>query len=83
MRVTFSDPVTDTQSSIKVWTLKRTKNYGSQHYDEHALTIREVKLSDDHRTVTLDIPDLAPTQCYELIIGDRNLHGTLHQLAQP
>jgi glucose/arabinose dehydrogenase len=81
--VTFSDTVTDTKSAIKVWHLKRTKNYGSQHYDEHELSIRSVKLSDDRCTVTLDIPDLAPTQCYELKIGDRNLHGTIHQLAQP
>ncbi len=26
MEVTFSDPVTDTGSAIKVWSLKRTKN---------------------------------------------------------
>ncbi|MFO1486347.1 MAG: DUF6797 domain-containing protein [Verrucomicrobiaceae bacterium] len=78
--VTFSDSITDTKSAITVWHLKRTKNYGSQHYDEHELPIRNVKLSADRCTVTLDIPDLAPTQCYELKIGDRNLHGTLHQL---
>lgn len=83
MSVTFSDPITDTKSSIKVWSLKRTKNYGSKHYDEHELTIRGVKLSEDKQTITLDIPDLAPTHCYELKIGDRNLHGTIHQLAKP
>ena len=81
LSVTFSDPVIDTKSSITVWHLQRTKNYGSQHYDEHELSIRSVRLSDDHRTVTLDIPDLAPTQCYELKIGDRSLHGTIHALA--
>ena len=83
MSVTFSDPVTDTKSAMKVWSLKRTKNYGSKHYDEHELTIRDVKLSGDRKTITLDIPDLAPTWCYELKIGDRVLHGTIHQLAQP
>jgi len=83
IRVTFSDPVTDTRSAIKVWSLKRTKNYGSKHYDEHELAIRTAMLSKDRRTVTLDIPDLAPTHCYELKIGDRNLHGTIHQLASP
>ena len=32
--------------------------------------------------ITLDIPDLAPTWCYELKIGDRVLHGTIHELAR-
>ena len=68
---------------MKVWSLKRTKNYGSKHYDEHELTIRGVKLSGDKKTITLDIPELAPTWCYELKIGGHVLHGTIHQLAQP
>ncbi len=83
IRVTFSDPIEPKDCAINVWHLKRTKNYGSQHYDEHPLTIRSVKVSDDHCTVTLDIPDLAPTQCYELKINDHNLHGTIHELAKP
>ena len=83
LRVTFSDPVTDPTSCVKVWSLKRSKNYGSGHHDEHELTIRKVKLSGDKRTVTLDVPDLVPTQCCEVKIGDRVLHGTIHQLAKP
>ena len=83
MSVTFSDPITDMESSIKVWSLKRTKNYGSKHHDEHELTIRSVKLSGDKKTITLGILDLAPTQCYELKINDRVLHGTIHQLSNP
>lgn len=83
MQVTFSDPVTDTGSAIKVWSLKRTKNYGSKHFDEQELKIDSVTLSDDRRTVTLAIPDLAPTHCYELKIGDRVLHGTIHALGRP
>ncbi len=79
--VSFSDPVTDTKSACKVWSLKRTKNYGSKHFDEHELPISSVTLSEDKKTVTLAIPDLAPTWCYELKIGDRLIHGTLHQLA--
>jgi mono/diheme cytochrome c family protein len=82
MSVTFTDPIEPKDCAIKVWHLLRTKNYGSKHYDEHPLTIRSVKLSKDKRTVTLEIPDLAPTQCYELKINDRNLHGTIHELAK-
>lgn len=83
MSVTFSDPIEGKESAIKVWSLKRSKNYGSKHYDEHPLTIRAVTMSADQCTVTFDIPDLAPTQCYELKINDRILHGTIHQLAKP
>lgn len=83
LRVTFSDPVTDTGCVLKVWSLKRTKNYGSKHHDERELPIHGVKLSEDRLTVTLDIPELAPTHCYELKIGGRVLHGTIHALSPP
>ncbi|MFM2168467.1 MAG: hypothetical protein RIS79_2838, partial [Verrucomicrobiota bacterium] len=83
LSVTFSDLIDPTDCAMKVWSLKRTKNYGSKHYDEHELTIRGVKLSGDKKTITLDIPELAPTWCYELKIGGHVLHGTIHQLAQP
>lgn len=80
--VTFSDPVDLEDCAMKVWSLKRTKNYGSQHYDEHDLKIRSVNLGEDQRTVTFEIPALGPTHGYELKIGDRVLHGTIHQLAK-
>jgi mono/diheme cytochrome c family protein len=82
MTVTFSEPVETKDCAMKVWTLQRSKNYGSKHYDEHELAIRSVKLTDDKRTVNLEIPELAPTQCYELKIGDRILHGTIHRLQE-
>jgi hypothetical protein len=83
LRVTFSDPVVPGECAMKVWSLKRTKNYGSKHYDERLLTISGVNRSSDGLTLTLEIPDLAPTQCYELKVADRVLHGTIHQLGDP
>jgi hypothetical protein len=80
MRVTFSDPVEPGDCAMKVWTLKRTKNYGSKHYDEHPLSITGVQRSPDGCTLTFEIPDLAPTQCYELKVADRVMHGTIHHL---
>ena len=80
LTVNFSEPVEPGECAIKVWSLKRGKQYGSDHHDEHALAIRSVKASGDRREVVLEIPDLAPTHCYELKIGDRVLHGTIHQL---
>jgi hypothetical protein len=83
LRVTFSDPITATAKdcALKVWSLKRTRNYGSKHHDEHSLEIRAIHLSEDHRAVTLEIPALTPTHCYELRIGERILHGTINALA--
>ena len=96
LSVTFSDPL-DPNSvkpdafALKVWSLKRTKNYGSNHYDEHPLAIAAAKLSADARTVTLAIPTLAPTHCYELTTKlnapggaaiERSIHGTIHALAE-
>ncbi|HEY0549926.1 MAG TPA: hypothetical protein VGF13_10015, partial [Verrucomicrobiae bacterium] len=77
--------------AFKVWSLKRSASYGSKHYDEHPLDITAVRLSTDARTVTLEIPTLAPTQCYELkarLQGadgatiERSLHGTIHRLSE-
>jgi hypothetical protein len=85
LKVTFSDPLTGPipETTLSVWSLKRSSKYGSQHYDEHPVTIRSVNLSADRRTVTVEVPDLGPTQCYALKIGDRELHGTIHQVAAP
>ncbi|MEO6742257.1 MAG: hypothetical protein ABIP20_18595, partial [Chthoniobacteraceae bacterium] len=59
-------------------------------YDEHPLEITAARVSEDQRTITLTIPALAPTMCYELttklrspdgVPVVRSLHGTIHQLA--
>lgn len=74
---------------IKVWDLKRTANYGSQHYNERELTIRETQLSNDGKTLTILIPELAPTWCmeirYSLQTNDGKpiegiIHNTIHEL---
>jgi len=97
LSVTFSDPL-DPNSveadafAFKIWQLKRSANYGSKHYDEHPLDIASARLGTDARTLTLTIPTLAPTQCYELKLTlraldgatvERSIHGTIHQLSNP
>jgi mono/diheme cytochrome c family protein len=94
--VTFSDPV-DPNSvqagsfALETWGLKRTANYGSDHYNTRVLPITAATLSGDQRTITLTIPELAPTDCYQLkarlratdgTIFERSLHGTIHKLAE-
>jgi hypothetical protein len=96
LSVTFSESldaagVTADAFALKVWSLKRTASYGSKHFDEQLLEIKGARLGADGRTVTLDIPTLAPTQCYELKASlqasdgtaiARSLHGTIHQLSE-
>jgi sugar lactone lactonase YvrE/mono/diheme cytochrome c family protein len=96
LAVTFSDPldrasVKPDAFAMKVWSLKRTKNYGSKHFDEHAIPITATDVNADGRRITLTIPALAPTQCYELLTKlraadgspvDRSIHGTIHQLSE-
>lgn len=96
LTVVFSEPL-DPNSivpdafAMKIWSLKRSASYGSKHYDEHPLSITAANVSADGRTVSLRIPDLAPTQCYELLAKvrgadgtavERSLHGTIHQLSK-
>ena len=63
----FTSPLEKNQSAntksyqIKVWDLKRTRNYGSRHYNERLLEINEVILSEDNTMVRLIIPELKPT----------------------
>jgi hypothetical protein len=95
--LTFSDPLEASSVdadgfALKVWSLKRSANYGSKHIDEHPLNITAARLSADGRAVSLTVPGLAPTPCYELVARvqgadgtpvTRSLHGTIHKLAQP
>jgi hypothetical protein len=96
LRVTFSDDLAPGVEAgdfkFTTWSLRRTARYGSDHHGTKRLPIEAVRLSTDLRTVELDIPALAPTQCYELIarlktsggaVVERNLHGTLHHLQAP
>ncbi len=46
---------------LKTWDLKRTPNYGSEHYNERQLTISAAALAKDGKTLMLTVPDLEPT----------------------
>ncbi|QDU29100.1 Laminin G domain protein [Anatilimnocola aggregata] len=96
LQLTFTEPLDpaslDTKNlQIKTWSLKRTANYGSKHYDELPLTIKSAKLSADAKTVTIDAADLRPTWCMEIKFLLRSasgtpvqgtIHNTIHQLAE-
>ena len=75
---------------VKVWGLKRTASYGSEHYDEHEVKVEGVEVSADGKSVTLRIPELAPTWGMEILSRlkgedgeevERVIHNTVHKMA--
>ena len=95
--LTFSDPVDpgsarDAENyAIKVWSLKRSAKYGSDHHDERPLDVVSADVSPDGRSVTLQIPEIAPTWCMEIrcrLVGadgepfERVVHNTIHRLGE-
>ncbi len=81
-----------TNYAVKTWSLKRTANYGSQHHDERSLEISKVTLSEDGRTVSLELPKIEPTWCMEIKYSLKSatgepiqgtLHNTVHRLGSP
>ncbi len=97
IKLTFSDPLdadsaaTSTNYAIRIWGLKRTANYGSEHYDERELEIETATLLDDRKTVILEVPSLVPTWCMEIVYVlkdaqgrriENKIHNTIHQLGE-
>jgi putative heme-binding domain-containing protein len=75
--------------SARTWSLKRTVNYGSDHHDERPARIAAARVSDDGRTVVLEVPELRPTWCMEItyaILGEAGepvegtIDNTIHRL---
>jgi putative heme-binding domain-containing protein len=95
LKLTFTEPLDPASLDvkhlqIKTWSLKRTADYGSKHFDEKPLEVRSAKLSADSKTVTLDIAELRPTWCMEIRFSLRaatgtpvqgTIHNTIHELA--
>jgi putative heme-binding domain-containing protein len=76
---------------VTAWGLTRTKNYGSKHVGEKPLAVAKATVSEDGKTVRLDIPDLTPTWGMEIkyrltgtdgraVVGV--VHNTIHELGK-
>ncbi len=74
---------------VKAWDLKRTKRYGSKHFNERAWEVKRVRVDADRKTVHLEIPEIAPTWGMEIrytlksVEGKAvkgNVHNTIHVL---
>ena len=81
MAITFTDRLDRTAASdpknysARTWSLKRTARYGSDHIDERPARIAAARVSDDGRTVSLEIPELRPTWCMEVAYAIRGESG--------
>ena len=96
MEVGFSDPLDRTAAenpknyAVKIWSLKRSDNYGSKHVDEKSLKVRRATLSQDQQTVRLELDGFQPTWCMEIQCNlqaengdqfERVIHNTVHRIA--
>ncbi len=97
MQLKFSgdlDPATAIDPNrfvVRTWSLKRSADYGSKHYDEKTLAVASVKLSADRRTLTIELPDIQPTWCMSIeykLTGSAGepvnglIHNTIHALGE-
>jgi hypothetical protein len=97
MSLTFSTPLDRAAAAdvsryaVRTWSLKRTANYGSPHVDEKPLPVKSATLSDDGRTVSLEIPGIKPTWCMQIVYDLRGekgepvfgrVHNTIHHLCE-
>ena len=95
IQLTFTDPLNEKTAedpsnyAVKIWNLKRTKNYGSRHYNERPLKVQSAEVSKDGLSVFLRIPKITPTWSMEIKINIRGknnqpiqhvIHNTIHQL---
>ncbi|MDX1962772.1 MAG: DUF6797 domain-containing protein [Pirellulales bacterium] len=76
---------------VKIWSLRRSEDYGSEHINERSLTVAHATLGQDGKSVKLDLPGLEPTWGMEIryrlsgedgrdIVG--TIHNSIHELAK-
>ncbi len=97
MQITFTEPLDEEAArellnyQVTTWSLKRTENYGSDHYGTKHVAVESVQVSADRKTITLLMPDIQPTWCmeinYSLKLADGApflgvIHNTVHQLSE-
>ncbi len=52
---------------INTWDLKRSAEYGSDRFNTKTLSVKEVSLDKDGKTVLVSMPDIEPTWVMEII----------------
>jgi hypothetical protein len=84
LRIRFSNELpTKGSFQISSWNLKRTRSYGSRHYDTKKLEVADYVIKKDW--LELDVPGLAPTWGMEINCEFDNgvkriIHNSIHQV---
>jgi hypothetical protein len=74
---------------VQTWDLKRSRKYGSERYNIQTLTISEVRISPDKKTIKLLLPGIKSTDVmtisYQVVDSEGNtfkgkLQNTIHHL---
>ena len=84
-----SETGTDTGNfHVKTWTIRRSADYGSPHFDERDRTVTAATLSADGTTLTLDVEGFESTRCYSLTwdldaADGSAVAGTIHGTVSP
>jgi hypothetical protein len=77
--------------AVRTWSLKRSAEYGSKHYDEKPVVVKEAIVSPDGKSVTLHLAEMKPTWCMEIKYDVRGkeggrvqgvIHNTVHRLGE-
>lgn len=80
VQITFSekldrDSVQPNAFAIQAWDLKRTANYGSEHYNQRTWDVTSARLESDGKTVTLAVPELTETWGMEIAFSLKDAEG--------
>ncbi len=79
--LTFSDKldpeVSDNTSNYQIttWDLKRTRKYGSEHYNTQTLEVAKAELEENGTRVRLTIPAIEPTWAMDVKFNLSNANG--------
>ncbi len=65
--------------TINTWDIKRTRNYGSDRFNVKELAIEQITLSEDRRTVFLQLPDMQPSWCMEILYELESADGKVFE----
>ena len=95
VQLTFTDALDSATAqdvknyAVATWGVQRTEKYGSPRTGEKTLQVKSARLLPDHKTVSLELPDLQPTRCMEITVSirgadgtpiNRQVHNTIHSL---
>lgn len=81
LRIGLSDDidprsVTPASFAISRWSLKRSAKYGSEHHDTRKVDVSSATWDAAKRELVLQVPELQPTWCMEIVFDLRALDGT-------